>query len=237
MTEILLQENTMKHNSYTIQTIAFCLITLLMASCASYDPYDGMTAEEIMEKGVSHMEWGNHESATEAFQNLKDRYPYSKFAITAELKMADSLFIRSEYEEAYLAYDEYERMHPKDSNIPYVIYKKGMCHFEQMRTSDREQSHTLTAKDEFERLVNRFPDSSYALKASQYIRKCLISLAESELLIGHYYYKMGKYRAAMNRYKYLIENYPDMGQYSEALEYIAKCNEWLAYEESGVTRS
>ena len=50
-----------------------------------------------------------------------------------------------------------------------------------------------------------------------------------------YYYKMGKYEAAMKRYMYLIENYPDMGQYHEALEFIAKCKEQIAYEESGAT--
>ena len=29
----------------------------------------------------------------------------------------------------------------------------------------------------------------------------------------------------MSRYKYLIENYPDLGQYHEALEFMRKCKE------------
>jgi outer membrane protein assembly factor BamD (BamD/ComL family) len=41
---------------------------------------------------------------------------------------------------------------------------------------------------------------------------------------------MGKYRAAMARYSYLIRNYPDMGQYNEALEYIRRCKEKLSKE-------
>jgi hypothetical protein len=39
---------------------------------------------------------------------------------------------------------------------------------------------------------------------------------------------MGEYGPALDRFMYLIKNYPDMGQYHEALEYIAKCKERLA---------
>ena len=41
---------------------------------------------------------------------------------------------------------------------------------------------------------------------------------------------MGKYEAALDRYTYLINNYPDMGQYHAALENISKCKEKLVQE-------
>jgi len=103
-----------------------------------------------------------------------------------------------------------------------------MCYFERITTIDREQDTTLRAKEEFERVVKRFPRDPYANKARQKIRRCLIFLAENELYVAHYYYKMGKYRAARERYSYIIEKYPDMGQYHEALEYISKCKQKLA---------
>ena len=211
------------------QITAISLIILCVGACSShYDPWEGKNAEEIMNEGLTHMEWGNHESATEAFQNVKDRYPYSRFAILAELKIAESLFARSKFEDAYVEYDDYERMHPKDKAIPYVIYQKAMCHFEQIETVDREQFHAQKAKDEFERLINRFPENIYAAKARKNFRECLISLAGAEISIGHFYYKMGKYTAAMNRYIYAIKNYPDMGQYNEALKYISMCRKNLS---------
>ena len=89
----------------------------------------------------------------------------------------------------------------------------------------------LKAKEEFERLVRRFPRDDYANRARKSIRRCLISLAEYELYVGHYYFKMGKYRAAMDRYSYIIKNYPDLGQYNEALEYIRICKENLMEEQ------
>jgi outer membrane protein assembly factor BamD len=88
------------------------------------------------------------------------------------------------------------------------------------------------AKDEFERLVKKFPRSEYADNARRKIRECYINLAEYELYVGHYYFKRKKYRAAMDRYRYIVENYPDFGQYHEALEYLTKCKERLPAEEA-----
>jgi len=211
------------------------IVLFLLGGCSLYDKYFGGKEDkrpsELMREGMKNFERGSYEEATEAFQQLKDRYPYSKYAILAELKMADGLYEKEEFEEAYSAYDDFEKLHPKNENIPYAIYKKGMCNFQQVTAIDRDQSFTLKAREEFERLVRRFPSSEYANRARKNIRECLISLAEYELYVGHYYYKMGKYQTAMNRYTYLIQNYPDMGQYHEALDYISRCKEKLKEKE------
>jgi outer membrane protein assembly factor BamD len=211
------------------------LMLLLLGGCSLYDKYFGGKEDkrpsELMSEGMKNFERGNYEDATASFQQLKDRYPYSKYAVMAELKMADGFYEREEFEEAFTAYDDFEKLHPKNENIPYVIYQKGMCNFRQVTTIDRDQSFTLKAKEEFERLVRRYPRSEYANRARKNIRECLIYLAEYELYVGRYYYKMGKYRTAMNRFTYLIQTYPDMGQYHEALEYISKCKEKLKDEE------
>jgi outer membrane protein assembly factor BamD len=184
--------------------------------------------EELLARGMDRLEHSEYNSAVRAFQAIKDRYPYSKHVITAELKMAESYFIRNDFDSALDVYNDFERLHPKDSNIPYVIYRKGMCHFQQVKTIDRDQTQTVEAKEEFERLVNRFPESEYAYKARAYIRKCLVYLAEYELYVGHFYFKSREYGPALDRYIYIIENYPDTGQYNEALEYISKCKQKLA---------
>ena len=185
---------------------------------------------ELMSDGMDNLERGSYKAAIETFQKVKDRYPYSKFAITAELKIADAYYQSEEYDQASAAYDEFEKLHPKHKEIPYVIYQKGMCQFMQMTTTDREQGHTLKAREEFERLISRFPKDVYADRAKKNLRKCLIYLAEYEIYVGNFYFKKGFYQAALARYTYAVENYPDLGQYSEALERISKCKEKLATE-------
>jgi outer membrane protein assembly factor BamD len=215
---------------------AGALVTFSLCGCSLLDHFFGDDMEkppaELMSEGMENLDRGRYTAASEAFQNIKDRYPYSKYAVAAEIKLADSLYKRELYDEAYDAYDEFERLHPKHPTIPYVIYQKGMCHFIQVSTIDRDQSHTYQANQAFERLVKRFPRSEYVNRARRKIRECYIYLAEYELYVGHYYYKMKKYRTAMSRYRYLIENYPDLGQYKEALEYMSKCQEQLNKEEN-----
>lgn len=217
---------------------------LALSGCSNilnkYFPEEGTQEQEgppqLVSEGEKQFERGHWEEAIKSFETVKDRYPYSKEAIIAELKMADALYEKREYEDAYSAYNEFERLHPKNKNIPYVIYKKGMCYFQRITTVDREQETTIRAKEEFERLVKRFPRDVYANKARKNIRKCLIFLAEHEMYVANYYYRMERYKAAKERYTYIIENYPDMGQYHDALESIQKCNKKIAEKERELTK-
>ena len=185
---------------------------------------------QLLAEAQKQFDRGYWEEASKSFEAVKDRYPYSKEATIAALRMADALYEREEYEDAYSHYSEFERLHPTNRNIPYVIYREGMCYFQRMTTIDREQETTIRAKEEFERLVKRFPRDVYAARARTALRKCLIYLAEHELYVGNFYYRMKRYKAAKERYIYIVEHYPDMGQYHDALEYIRKCNQKIAKE-------
>lgn len=218
--------------------LAAILLLFLLSSCSYVDKFlgrdieDDADAGELMSQGIDNLNAGRYKDAVDAFQKIKDRFPYSKHAVSAELKMADALFLQEEYELAYTAYDEFEKLHPKHKDIPYVIYQKGMSNFNQVKSKDREQAHTLKAKEEFERLIKRYPRDEYAYKAKKNLRECLIYLAEYELYVANFYFKQERYRAALGRYTYILNNYPDMGQYQDAMEGIARCREKLAQGET-----
>ena len=76
--------------------------------------------------------------------------------------------------------------------------------------------------------MKRYPKSNYAERARRKVRQCYIKLAEHEMYVGDFYFKMGKYQPAMQRYLYLIKHYPDVGQYYSALEKIKICKDKLA---------
>jgi outer membrane protein assembly factor BamD len=238
----------MKQRFVMIRTVVAAIMLLfLLNGCSFFESLLGIShggdeegdAAEFMNQGMDDMGAGRYKSAVDAFQKVKDRFPYSKYAIIAELRMADALYLQEEYEPAYVAYDEFEKLHPKHKDTVYVIYQKGMCNFSQIKSKDREQSHTLKAKEEFERLIKRYPRDDYANKARKNLRECLIYLAEHELFVANYYYKQGSYRAALGRYMYILNTYPDMGQYQDALEGIARCKEKMAQEtaEEGTWRT
>lgn len=227
----------MNKRSALVRTVlAAIMLVFLLSGCSTIDSIFGRGVEEevdageLMIQGNEDLSKGRYKDAVDAFQKIKDRFPYSKHALSAELKMADALFLQEEYELAYTAYDEFEKLHPKNKDMAYVIYQKGMCNFNQIKSKDREQVHTFKAKEEFERLIKRFPRDEYANKARKNLRECLIYLAEYELYVANFYYKQGRYRAALGRYTFIINNYPDMGQYQDAMEGITRCKEKLAQE-------
>lgn len=208
-----------------------CMLFLLNGCSLWHSIFGGeeeLTPAELMTEGIEEFNDGNFESAAEIFQKIKDRYPYSEFATQAELKMADAQYEKDLFDEAYDSYTEFEKLHPRNPSIPYVMFQKGMCNFKRVGTIDRDQSYTRTAKEDFERLIKMYRNSPYAERARRKVRECYIKLAEHEVYVGDFYFKMAKYRPAMDRYLYLIEHYPDVGQYYTSLEKIKICKEKIA---------
>jgi len=180
--------------------------------------------------GMDEFKSNNYKSAIESFEKLKDWYPFSKYAILAELKIADAHYQLQEYEEAIFAYEEFENLHPRNEAIPYVVYQIGLSYFERIDTVDRDQATALKAIETFKRLNKQFPDNEYRGIALQHINKCQKNLAGHEIYVGLFYYKSKHYKAALNRFKAVLSRYPDVGFHKDALLYIALCEEALKKE-------
>jgi len=201
---------------------------VLAPGCSFFQPKDERSAEELAVEGSESFRRGNYRASLEAFQKIKDWYPFSKYAILAELKTGDAHYALEEYEEAAAAYEEFETLHPKNEKIPYVIYQIGRCHFDRMNTVDRDQAPTRKALDVFSRLKKQFPQDPYARKAEEHIHECLRSLAGHDFYVGAFYFKSGRYPAAVKRFRAVINQYPDTGLHRRALDYLARCEEKLS---------
>lgn len=211
----------------------FCIISLLFCSgCAWFETKEEKSAQELVSDGMYEFKSKNYRNAIESFEKLKDWYPFSKFAILAELKIADAHYNLKEYDEAVFAYEEFEGLHPSNEAIPYVIYQIGLCYFEQIDTVDRDQNSAQKALDTFERLIKQFPKNEYAVKAEENIKTCMKSLAGHEFYVGLFYYKGKHYKAALHRFKSVLLNYPDVGVHHKALKYIAQCEASLVKKQS-----
>ena len=202
--------------------VFFCLSSLVFISgCSWFQEKDVKSAPELASDGMEEYRQGNYKTAIENFEKLRDWYPFDRFAILAELKIADSHYQLRQYDEAVIAYQEFESLHPLNEAIPYVIYQIGRCYYEQITTIDRDQSAARQALATFERLQNQFPDHQYSTRADEHIHTCLKSLAGHELYVGKFYFKKKNYKAALNRFKNVLYEFPDVGVHKEAIEYLA----------------
>jgi len=174
----------------------------------------------------------DYKDAIESFEKLKDWYPFSKYAILAELKIGDAYYHLEEYEDAIAAYENFESLHPRNEAIPYVIYQTGLCYFERIDTIDRDQSTAQKALETFERLKKQFPKDPYSIKAEEHIKKCHKSLAGHDFYVGLFYYNSKHYKAALHRFKKILTQYPDVGVHQKALQYIVLCEEMIKKAET-----
>ena len=175
---------------------------------------------------------GNYSYAIGHFEKLKDWYPFSKLAVLAEIKIADSHYKLKEYEEAVMAYEQFESLHPRNEKIPYVLYQIARCYYDRIDTIDRDQTPARNALHAFNRLLKQFPATRYSRQSEGYIGTCLKSLAEHEFYVGRFYFKIKQYKAALYRFKAIISDYPDVGVNWRALQYIILCEDILKEEEN-----
>jgi outer membrane protein assembly factor BamD len=180
-------------------------------------PPDVMTKE-----GLEQLKKRDYIDAADTFAKIKDRYPYSEQAIIAQLKLADALYYNKKLDEAQAAYKEFEKLHPNNRAIPYVIYQQALCYYRQRPTIDRDQTFTEKALEEFRRLQKKFPQSEYASKAEKYKLRCLDDLAEHEFYVASFYFKTKRYTSALDRFQSLSQEYPSFKS-AEVKDYIKQC--------------
>ena len=218
-----------------------CLVVVLVATGCStlkdqfdkiFGIEDSVGAQELAWEGMDAYENGKYDKAIKKFQKLKDYYPFSKYAILAELKIADAHYQREEYEEAAFAYENFEQLHPRNEAIPYVIYQIGRCYYDKIDSPDRDQTSAQKALETFQRLVKQFPGDQYSTRVAEHIKTAQKSLAGHAYVVGVFYYNTKHYKAALNRFMSIISDYPDVGYHQKALEYIARCEASIAREES-----
>lgn len=209
------------------------LILLTASGCALFGRSEMRlnTPESLYERGVEYYQNEKYLKAIETFQRVKEEYPLSKYALLAELGIADSFFSDELFAEAELNYSEFVNLHPTNPNIPYVIYQLGMCHYKQMLSIDRDQIETVKAKKEFERILSQFPSSKFASLADQKLRECRQMLAEKEFYVGHFYFKMKHYEAALKRFETVARDYSNLGLDYKVNHYIEETKRRIAREE------
>ena len=209
-----------------------CFISLvLLAACSSPSDFSYDTPEEAYLAGYHAFEKTDYETAAKAFDAVEENFPFSEWADKAQIMMAYSQYKQNEYNDAILTLDRFIQLHPGNKNTPYALYLKGLCYFEQMADTTREQEMTANADATFRELIARYPSSIYYNDAKAKLVMIQNHLAGKEMEVGRYYQKREDFTAAMNRFQAVLINYPESNQVAEAYYRLAAC-----YQSLGMTK-
>ena len=181
----------------------------LAAGCASTRP-QVKPAEELLAQGEEYWQKKKWEDAAEIYGKIRDYYPYHTQAGLAQFRAAEALYKDKKYPEALAAFEVYQELHPNDPQMPHIMLRIGLCHFNMMVSVDRDQVEAEEAAKAFDRLIKRFPKAKEAEDAEKRLKLAYIRLIQHELYVARYYQKTGAYKAAVGRYQRAL-TYPDVG--------------------------
>jgi len=148
---------------------------------------------------------------------VEQNYPYSTWAVNAQLMSGYSLYLQNKYTESIGTLDRFIQLHPAHRDIGYAYYLRALCYYEQIADIERDQKGTEQAMNAMREVVNRFPDTSYANDAKLKIDLCVDHLAGKEMEIGRFYQKQHLYEAAIGRFQRVVDDFQTTNHVPEAL--------------------
>ena len=155
--------------------------------------------------------------AAKAFAEVERQHPYSNWALKAQIMSAYSYYEAKKYDEAIDGFQIFIQLHPGHADVSYAYYMIGLCYYEQIPILERDQQPSEKSMEAFNEVLNRFPTSIYAKDARFKIDLIKDHMAGKEMEIGRYYLTKGSYVAAINRFKFVVENFQTTAQEEEAL--------------------
>lgn len=197
--------------------LACCFAVLSLGACSSKDK-NSDTAEgsyAIAQELDKDELW---DRAIQKYQEVKNKFPYSKYASLAELAIADCHYKDEAFAEAQVAYQSFKDLHPKHAQIDYVTHRLGMSFFMQLPSSiDRDLTLANSAILYFDEMISQYPNSTHIPEAKEKRTAAYKMLAEKEQYIADFYFKREMYDSALVRYEGLLKKYPGYGLDDHAL--------------------
>lgn len=180
----------------------------------------------IWEAGSKAFESKQWDNARQHFRRIIDGFPNSQFGPQARLALADSYFNEggtASYVLAAGAYREFLTFYPSHQRSDYAQFQVGESFYKQRNGPDRDQTATTQALEEFERVIQYYPNSEQAASAQERVTELRQNLARSEFLAGYFYQKTRQApRAAIARYEGILKDYPDYKGMDEVLFRLAQ---------------
>lgn len=200
---------------------------LALAGCASSSDATAILNSDPPEKMYADadalMNKGKFEDAARKFEDLDRSHPYSPEARRAIVLAAYAYYKAGKTPEAIASAERYTVMHPGTKDAPLAHHIIASAYFDDINTSNRDQSATRKALEQLKILKSRYPDSTYAKDAENRIRIAEDTLAASEMEVGRYYMNQKNFVAAINRFKVVVSDYQTTAHVEEALMRLTEC--------------
>lgn len=207
-------------------------LLLLLGACRSgrnADPILQLSAEEALDQGKAMMAQEKWYKARRLLTHAFEVEPNSRSGREALLLSADTLYLQGgedNYIKCEAKYRDFLNRFPTSDRADYAQYQVGNCLAGRMERPDRDQQVSRQAVQALEELLRLYPTSPHAGEAREKLEEVRDNLAEYEFVVARFYLRYrGLCIGAIQRLRYLDENYPAYSERDKALYHLG-----LAYE-------
>ena len=191
--------------------------------------------EKLYFEALDDLEDHLYPEALEGFNKIKTKFPYSRYAALAELRIADTHFDSHKHLEAVDAYQRFLKFYPNHSEAPYAMAKIGDAYYDQIPSdwwllppsAEKDQQNTRLAIAAYRDMLNRFPSSEHSAKARDRVADGNNRLAAHELYVANFYLKRKKHKAAISRAEGMLTKFPGVPSTEGALWVLAQAHKAL----------
>lgn len=204
--------------------LALALALLLPACAGSTLDLEKLSSpsDEVVwaaaQEAVENRDWS---SARQYYRRIIDAFPQSQYQARARIGLADTYKEQGgagNYILAVSSYREFLTLYPSAPEAAYAQFQSAEAYFKQINSPDRDQTATAQALEEFQRLLDVYPNSEHVEVARERIHECRQTLARSAFDVGYFYARTRKaWRAAIGRYEQVLRDYPDYEKLDEVL--------------------
>ena len=177
---------------------------------------------EAYNEGLKELKRGDALFAAKKFNEAEILFPQSEVAPKAALMAAYSYYSQNYYGDAIAELERFKRVYPKYKNMAYAEYLHGLCYYEQIIDEKKDLNSIVNSKEIFLEVVKKYPNSEFAIDAEFKLDLINDILAAKEMYLGRYYFDRKKWIAAINRFKFVLDNYQTTIYVEEAIHRLVE---------------
>lgn len=178
--------------------LPLALSAWLLVSCAGKEPKPMEPVETAMAKAMRQYQRERFFDASESFTRMAVDYAGSALMDSITFMQGESQFQLKEYLLAAELFDEVISRYPRSGLVDQSRFRIAESYYELSPHYGLDQSFTWRAIDEYQALLDDYPDSEWARQAGDRINECRSKLAWKEFKSAELYYRMTQYEAALH---------------------------------------
>lgn len=195
--------------SSTRRALTAAGLCLALVACAGAVQRKGDQPQDYYDAGVQNMDKEYWLEAMSDLTVVKTKFPYSKYAALAELRLADVKYRSEKYLEAIDAYRLWVQYHPAHEDVGHALFYEAMAHYKEIPddffflppSHEKDQVEVDKAARAFKEYLERYPEGAFAKEAREKLNETFLKLAQHDLYVARFYVKAEKYRGAVARYE------------------------------------